>query len=63
MLGTEWWARYETVAEVLSNTSVGVASFQLAVGAIYLVSVPFAYRQNRRDRGESQRVNEVSARH
>ena len=51
------------VAEVLSNASVGVAGVQLTIGAIFLASVPFAYRQNRVDLGASKSANEGSPSH
>ena len=51
------------VTEVLSNASVGVAGVQLTIGAIFLASVPFAYCQNRIDRGASKSANEGSSSH
>ena len=42
------------VAEIISGTSLGLAGVQLIIGACFLISVPFAYRQNTNDRKASR---------
>jgi hypothetical protein len=53
-----WWLHlllgslFVTVGlgELFSGMSAGIALMQLSLGAVYLASVPFAYRQNQADR-------------